>query len=104
LKLELIFGGTSLESPKDITGVAKTVVSFSKDKEIVVDCSADDGVTDYLNLISRMIEQRKKDAAAKVLDELIKTHRKHADQTIKNSTIKKLLLENLSTVVSELQE
>jgi len=82
----LKFGGTSLASPKDIIGVAKTVVSFSKDNEIVVVCSAVDGVTDNLILISKMIEQRKKDAAAKVLDELIKKHRKLADQTIKNST------------------
>jgi len=100
----LKFGGTSLASPKDIAGVAKTVVSFSKDNEIVVVCSAVDGVTDDLILISRMIEQRKKDAAAKVLDELIKKHRKLADQTIKNPTIKKQLLEKLSTDVSELQE
>jgi len=100
----LKFGGTSLASPKDIIGVAKTVVSFSKDNEIVVVCSAVDGVTDDLILISRMIEQRKKDAAAKVLDELIKKHRKLADQTIKNSMIKKQLLEKLSTDVSELQE
>jgi len=100
----LKFGGTSLASPKDIQGVAKTVVSFSKDNEIVVVCSAVDGVTDDLILISKMIEQRKKDAAAKVLDELIKKHRKLADQTIKNPTIKKQLLEKLSTDVSELQE
>ena len=100
----LKFGGTSLASPKDITSVAKTIVSFSKDNEIVVVCSAVDGVTDDLILISKMIEQRKKDAAAKVLDELIKKHRKLADQTIKNSTIKKQLLEKLSTDVSELQE
>jgi len=104
LKLVLKFGGTSLASPKDIAGVAKTVVSFSEDNEIVVVCSAVDGVTDDLILISKMIEQRKKDAAAKVLDELIKKHRKLADQTIKNSAIKKQLLEKLSTDVSELQE
>jgi len=62
----LKFGGTSLASPKDIIGVAKPVVSFSKDNEIVVVCSAVDGVTADLILISKMIEQRKKDAAAKV--------------------------------------
>ena len=56
----LKFGGTSLASPKDIQGVAKTVVSFSKDNEIVVVCSAVDGVTDDLILISRMVEQKKK--------------------------------------------
>ena len=68
---------------KILQGVAKTVVSFSKDNEIVVVCSAVDGVTDALILISKMIEQRKKDAAAKVLDELIKKHRKLADANYK---------------------
>ncbi|SVD89260.1 uncharacterized protein METZ01_LOCUS442114, partial [marine metagenome] len=60
MKLVLKFGGTSLASPKDIIGVAKTVASFSKDNEIVVVCSAVDGITDDLILISKMIEQRKK--------------------------------------------
>jgi len=89
----LKFGGTSLASPKDIIGVAKTIASFSKDNEIVVVCSAVDGVSDDLILISRMIEQRKQNAATKVLNEIIKKHREFADQTIKNSTIKKQLLE-----------
>ena len=79
----LKFGGTSLASPKDITNVAKTVTSFSKGNEIVVVCSAVDGVTDSLILISRMIEQKKKKDVAKALDDLIKKHRKLADQTIK---------------------
>ncbi len=100
----LKFGGTSLASPKDITNVAKTVASFSKGNEIVVVCSAVDGVTDSLILISRMIEQKKKKDIAKTLDELIKKHRKLADQTIKNSGIKKQLVEKLDDDISELQE
>jgi len=100
----LKFGGTSLISPKDIIGVAKTVASFSKNNEIVVVCSAVGGVTDELILISRMIEQRKKNDVIKALDNIIKKHRKLADQTIKNSAIKKQLLEKLSSDVSELQE
>jgi len=100
----LKFGGTSLGSPKDINNVARTVASFSKDNEIVVVCSAVDGVTDDLILISKMIEQRKEDDVVKALDKIIKKHKKFADQTIKSSTIKKQLLEKLSTDVSELQE
>ena len=100
----LKFGGTSLASPKDIANVAKTVASFSKGNEIVVVCSAVDGVTDTLLLISTMIEQRKKKEVAKALDELIKKHKKLADQTVKNSVIKKQLLEKLNVDVSELQE
>ena len=104
MKLVLKFGGTSLASPKDITNVAKTVASFSNGNEIVVVCSAVDGVTDALILISKMIEQRKKKEVTKALDELIKKHKKLADQTIKNSVIKKQLLEKLNADVSELQE
>ena len=61
----LKFGGTSLASPKDIKDVAKTIASFSKDNQIVVVCSAVDGVTDDLILISKMIEQKKKKDVAK---------------------------------------
>ena len=100
----LKFGGTSLGSPKDINNVARTVASFSKDNEIVVVCSAVDGVTDDLILSSKMIEQRKEDDVVKALDKIIKKHKKFADQTIKSSTIKKQLLEKLSNDVSELQE
>ena len=104
MKLVLKFGGTSLASPKDITNVAETVASFSKGNEIVVVCSAVDGVTDSLILISRMIEQRRKEDVVKALDEVIKKHRELADQTIKNSMIKKQLIEKLDSDVSELQE
>jgi len=100
----LKFGGTSLASPKDIMGVAKTIASFSKDNEIVVVCSAVDGITDDLILISKMIEQRKKNDVNELLDKIIKKHRKLADQTIRNSTIKKQLVEKLSSDISELQE
>ena len=101
----LKFGGTSLASPKDIKDVAKTIASFSKDNQIVVVCSAVDGVTDDLILISKMIEQKKKKDVAKTLDELIKKHRKLAMQTIKNSgKVRAGLMEKLNTDVSELQE
>ena len=100
----LKFGGTSLASPKDIKDVAKTIASFSKDNQIVVVCSAVDGVTDDLILISKMIEQKKKKDVAKTLDELIKKHRKLAMQTIKNSEIEAPLMEKLNADVSELQE
>jgi len=104
LKLVLKYGGTSLSSPKDIRNVAKTVASLAKNNEIVVVCSAIDGVTDDLIRISTMIEQRNKNDAAKTLDNVIKKHEQFANQTIKSSTIKKQLLEKLNTDVLELQE
>jgi len=100
----LKFGGTSLSYPKDNRDVAKSIISFTKNKEIVVVCSAVGGVTDDLILISRMIEQRKKNDSVKTLDKVIKKHKQLANQTIKNSKIKKQLLEKLDTDVSELRE
>jgi len=104
LKLVLKYGGTSLSSPSDIRNVAKNVASLAKNNEIVVVCSAIDGVTDDLIRISTMIEQRNKNDATKTLDNVIKKHKQFANQTIKSSTIKKQLLEKLNIDVLELQE
>ena len=104
MKLVLKFGGTSISSPSDIRNVAKTVASLTKNNEIVVVCSAIDGVTDDLIRISTMIEQRNKNDAAKTLDNVIKKHEQFANQTIKSSTIKKQLLKKLNIDVLELQE
>ena len=104
MKLVLKFGGTSISSPSDIRNVAKTVASLAKNNEIVVVCSAIDGVTDDLIRISTMIEQRNKTDAAKILDSVIKKHKQFAAQTIKSSTIKKQLLEKMNSDILELQE
>ena len=104
MKLVLKFGGTSISSPNDIRNVAKTVASLAKNNEIVVVCSAVDGVTDDLIRISTMIEQRNKTDAAKILDSVIKKHKQFAAQTIKSSTIKKQLLEKMNSDILELQE
>ena len=104
MKLVLKYGGTSLSSPSDIRNVAKTVASLAKNNEIVVVCSAIDGVTDDLIRISTMIVQRNKNDTTKTLDNVIKKHKQFANQTIKSSTIKKQLLEKLNIDVLELQE
>ena len=104
MRLVLKFGGTSLSSPNHIRNVAKIVASFSKDNEIVVVCSAVDGITDDLLTISRLIEQKKKDDVTKTLNNIIKKHKQFANQTVKNSAIKKQLLQKLNIDVSELKE
>ena len=104
MKLVLKYGGTSLSSPSDIRNVAKNVASLAKNNEIVVVCSAIDGVTNDLIRISTMIEQRNKNDTTKTLDNVIKKHKQFANQTIKSSTIKKQLLEKLNIDVLELQE
>jgi len=67
-------------------------------------CSAVDGTTDDLLTISRLIEQKKKDNVTKALNNIIKKHKQFANQTVKNSAIKKQLLQKLNTDVSELKE
>ena len=104
MKLVLKYGGTSLSSPSDIRNVAKNVASLAKNNEIVVVCSAIDGVTNDLIRISTMIEQGNKNDTTKTLDNVIKKHKQFANQTIKSSTIKKQLLEKLNIDVLELQE
>ena len=104
MRLVLKFGGTSLSSPNHIRNVAKIIASFSKDNEIVVVCSAVDGITDDLLTISRLIEQKKKDDVTKTLNNIIKKHKQFANQTVKNSAIKKQLLQKLNIDVSELKE
>lgn len=104
MKLVLKFGGTSISSPSDIRNVAKTIALLAKNNEIVVVCSAIDGVTDDLIRISTMIEQRNKNDTNKTLDSVIKKHKQFANQTIKSSTIKKQLLEKLNVDILELQE
>ena len=104
MKLVLKYGGTSLSSPSDIRNVAKNVASLAKNNEIVVVCSAIDGVTNDLIRISTMIEQRNKNDTTKTLDNVIKKHKQFANQTIKSSAIKKQLLEKLNIDVLELQE
>ena len=104
MKLVLKYGGTSLSSPSDIRNVAKNVASLAKNNEIVVVCSAIDGVTNDLIRISTMIEQRNKNDATKTLDNVIKKHKQFANQTIKSSAIKKQLLEKLNIDILELQE
>ena len=104
MKLVLKYGGTSLSSPSDIRNVAKNVASLAKNNEIVVVCSAIDGVTNDLIRISTMIVQRNKNDTTKTLDNVIKKHKQFANQTIKSSTIKKQLLEKLNIDVLELQE
>ncbi len=82
MKLVLKFGGTSLSSPSAIRNVAKTVASLAKNNDIVVVCSAIDGVTDDLIQISTMIEHRNKTNAAKTLDLLKEVSTRSLDYLI----------------------
>jgi len=104
LKLVLKFGGTSISSVANIRYVAKLIHSLSKQHKIVSVFSAISGVTDDLIRISTLIQKGNKDAANNITKKIIKNHIQMANTCVKNSKIKKELIEKMKNDLSELEE
>jgi len=104
LKLVLKFGGTSISSVANIRYVAKLIHSLSKQHRIVSVFSAISGVTDDLIRISTLIQKGNKDAANNITKKIIKNHMQMANTCVKNSKIKKELIEKMKNDLSELEE
>ena len=104
MKLVLKFGGTSISSVANIRYVAKLIHSLSKQHKIVSVFSAISGVTDDLIRISTLIQKGNKDAANNITKKIIKNHMQMANTCVKNSKIKKELIEKMKNDLSELEE
>jgi aspartate kinase len=104
LKLVLKFGGTSISSVANIRHVAKLIHSLSKQHKIISVFSAISGVTDDLIQISTLIQKGNKDAANNLTKKIIKNHMQIANGCVKNSKIKKELIEKMKNDLSELEE
>ena len=104
MKLVLKFGGTSISSIANIRYVAKLIHSLSKQHKIVSVFSAISGVTDDLIRISTLIQKENKDAASNLIKKIIKNHMQMANGCVKNSKIKKALIEKMKNDLSELEE
>ncbi|HLC10137.1 MAG TPA: aspartate kinase [Nitrosopumilaceae archaeon] len=104
MKLVLKFGGTSISSVANIRYVAKLIHSLSKQHRIVSVFSAISGVTDDLIRISTLIQKGNKDAANNIIKKIIKDHMQMANTCVKNSKIKKELIEKMKNDLSELEE
>jgi len=104
LKLVLKFGGTSLASVKDIQNVAKSINKLSNDNQIVVVCSAIDGITDELIQISSLIERGNKKDANRILARISQKHKQFATHLVTNPKIQKSLLDKMKSELSELEE
>ena len=104
MKLVLKFGGTSISSVANIRYVAKLIHSLSKQHRIVSVFSAISGVTDDLIRISTLIQKGNKDAANNITKKIIKNHMQMANTCVKNSKIKKELIEKMKNDLSELEE
>ena len=104
MKLVLKFGGTSLASVKDIQNVAKSINKLSNDNQIVVVCSAIDGITDELIQISSLIERGNKKDANRILARISQKHKQFATHLVTNPKIQKSLLNKMKSELSELEE
>ena len=104
MKLVVKFGGTSLASVKDIQNVAKSINKLSNDNQIVVVCSAIDGITDELIQISSLIERGNKKDTNRILARISQKHKQFATHLVTNPKIQKSLLDKMKSELSELEE
>jgi len=104
LKLVLKFGGTSLASVKDIQNVTNIVSELSNENEIVIVCSAVDGITDDLIHISEQIKKVNKKEANRVLARISQKHKQFTTHIVTDSKIQKTLLDKMKSDLSELEE
>jgi aspartate kinase len=104
LKLVLKFGGTSVSSTQNIRNIASLIKKLKKEHQIIAVFSAISGVTDDLIRITNLIQNRNKEATNLVAKKIIKMHIDIANQCVKNSKIKKDLLNKMKTDLDELQD
>ena len=104
MKLVLKFGGTSLASVKDIQNVTNIVSELSNENEIVIVCSAVDGITDDLIHISEQIKKVNKKEANRVLAKISQKHKQFTTHLVTDSKIQKTLLDKMKSDLSELEE
>ena len=102
MRLILKFGGTSISTPKDIQSVAKYLDSMGKKNQMVVVCSAISGTTDDLVDISDSIKKDNKEDAKLLATKIIHNHKQLVKKTIKKSTVRKKLLQDLEVDFKEL--
>ena len=104
MKIVVKFGGTSLATVKDIKNVAQIVSELSKQNQVVVVCSAIDGITDELIQISNEIKKEDKKDANRTLARISQKHKQFATHLVTNSKTQKSLLVKLESDLTELEE
>lgn len=104
MKVVLKFGGTSVSSPANIRNVAGLIQQLKKENKVIPVFSALSGVTDNLIRITNLIQNRNKEDANTLAKKIIKMHSDIANQCVKNSKIKKELLNKMKTDLNEFQD
>ena len=96
------YGGTSISTSKDIKSITQHISDLSKKHEIVVVCSAINGITDDLIEISESIKKENKSRAQQLAAKVSNKHKQLAHQIIKKPNVQKKLLSRLNQDFTEL--
>ena len=96
------YGGTSISTAKDIKSITEHICELSKKHEIVIVCSAINGITDDLIEISESIKKENKSRAKQLAAKVSNKHQQLAHQIIKKPNVKKKLLTRLNQDFAEL--
>ena len=101
LRLIIKFGGSSINSTKNIKSVAKFLHTVSNVNQVGVVCSAVDGTTDDLLEISELIQKEKKNSVQDVVSKIINRHKQIAKESVKKPEIRKKLFQALENDFEE---
>jgi aspartate kinase len=101
MKVVMKFGGTSLKNERRIKHVANLISKYGKD-ELVIVCSAVDGVTDQLEDLT---DHAKRGAGVveEKLERLKKLHQLLAAEVAKDRSIRKKALEYVNSTLTQLE-
>jgi aspartate kinase len=98
------FGGSILKDKESILNVAKTILEYYKENELVIVVSALKGVTDYLIKISEEAINGNEEIVKEKINDLKEKHLEIIKETIKNENIKKEIERIIKELINELEK
>lgn len=97
------FGGSILKDKESILDIAKTILKYSKENELVIVISALKGVTNYLIEISEDALYRKEEIVKEKINKLKNNHLEIVKEIIKNKDIREEINKIIEKLINELE-
>jgi len=104
MRIVMKFGGSVLKDKESILNVAKTILEYYKENELVIVVSALKGVTDYLIKISEEAINGNEEIVKEKINDLKEKHLEIIKETIKNENIKKEIEIIIKELINELEK
>lgn len=104
MRIVMKFGGSILKDKESILNVAKTILEYYKENELVIVVSALKGVTDYLIKISEEAINGNEEIVKEKINDLKEKHLEIIKETIKNENIKKEIERIIKELINELEK